>query len=67
MKKFIYILIFLTITGIVYNLTQIDYDNVLGKDSIVGLITVVAGLCAILILSILLVSKKIEEAAKKRR
>lgn len=66
MKVFIYILILVSSSFVIYNLTQIDYANILGEESIVGVITVVAGLCAILVLSILLVSKKIEKTLKKR-
>ena len=50
---------------VVYNLTKLDFDHFLGKDSSVAVIGILAGLCAILMLGILLISKKI--AAKTKR
>jgi uncharacterized membrane protein YuzA (DUF378 family) len=52
---------------VIYNCTQIDYNDLFGKESIVAVITVVAGLCAILILAILLTSKKIQKTIKSKR
>jgi len=66
MKLFVYVLIVLAIILVVYNFTQIDFNDPLGKESIVALITVLAGLCAILLLVILRMSKKIDETLKKK-
>ncbi len=52
---------------IIFNLTQIDYNDPLGDKSTVALITILAGLCTILLLAILRISKKIEAKVKKRR
>ncbi len=65
MKIFIYILMALSLGLVVYNLTKLDFDHLLGKDSSVAVIGILAGLCAILMLGILLISKKI--AAKTKR
>jgi cell division protein FtsX len=65
MKKFIYVLMILSAILVIYNTTQIDYSDPLGKDSIVAIIVVIAGLCAILILAILNTSNKIKEKVKK--
>lgn len=65
MKIFIYILMALSGVLIAYNATQLDFDHLLEGDSSVAVISVLAGLCAILMLVILLVSKKIAAKSKK--
>lgn len=65
MKIFIYILMALSLGLIIYNATLLDFDNLLEGDSSVAAISILAGLCAILMLAILLVSKKIASKAKK--
>ena len=67
MKHFINVLLIVAILLIGFNLTQIDFSNPFGDDSIVAAITVLAGLCAILLLSILKISKKIDDTLKKKR
>ena len=67
MKIFMYLLVLISAVLVVYNLTQINFEDPLGKDSIVALITVVAGLCTILIVAILRISKKIEDTLKKKK
>ena len=64
MKNFIIVLIVLSIGLIIYNFTVIDFSDPFGGDSIVGVITVMAGLCAILLLAILYTSKKIQEKSR---
>lgn len=64
MKNFIIVLIVLSIGLIIYNFTVIDFSDPFGEDSIVGVITVMAGLCAILLLAILYTSKKIQEKSR---
>ena len=58
MKK-IYFFITIAIILFVFNLTKIDFDNLFGKDSKIGLIGALACACTILLLTILYVSKKI--------
>jgi len=67
MKAFTYILSAIAAIFIIFNFTQIDFNAPLGEDSIVAVITVIAGLCAILLLTILRVSKSIEKTVKKKR
>ncbi len=52
---------------IIYNLTLIDFGKPFGKDSIVSAITILAGLCSMLILAILLTSQKIKSTLKESR
>lgn len=67
MKAFTYILSAIAAIFVIFNLTQIDFNAPFGDDSIVAVITVVAGLCAILLLTILRISKSIEKTVKKKR
>lgn len=63
------IIAMLSIIGVVligYNFTKVDLDNPLVGDSSIAIITIVAALCAILLLQILRVSKKIEQKAKQK-
>ncbi len=66
MKTFTYILTVIAILLIGYNVTQINFYAPFEGQSMVALITVFAGLCAIILLAILRVSKKIEQTIKKK-
>ncbi len=65
MKYFIYILIAGAAGLVIYNTTQLDFDHLLEGDSSIAAVSILAGLCAILALSILLVSKRIASKVKK--
>ena len=67
MKGFIYFLMIVTLGLVIYNLTKVNYSDPLNEKSIVALITVIAGCCAILLLAILRTSKRIEETVKKKK
>ncbi|MCO4822872.1 MAG: hypothetical protein KC469_12440, partial [Flavobacteriaceae bacterium] len=62
-----YILTVLAIVLIGYNLTQINLNSPFEGESMIALITIFAGLSAIILLAILRVSKKIEQKSKQRR
>jgi hypothetical protein len=66
MKKNTYILTVIAVLLIGYNLTQINYEAPFEDESMVALITILAGLCAIILLAILRVSKKIEQTIKRK-
>jgi hypothetical protein len=66
MKKITYILTVIAVLLIGYNLTQINYEAPFEDESMVALITILAGLCAIILLAILRVSKKIEQTIKRK-
>ncbi len=63
-KNFSIVLIILALALIAYNVTIIDFKNPLGEDSIIAVIGVVAALCAIVLLLILLASRKIQDKLK---
>jgi len=58
MKK-IYLFITLAILLLIFNLTKVDFGQLFSKDSKIGLIGVLACACAVVLLLILYVSKKI--------
>ena len=64
MKIFIYIIMALALLLLGYNVTKINWTYPLQGDSSVALIGVLACACGILLLIILLLSKKIENKTK---
>ncbi|WP_031426398.1 hypothetical protein [Flavimarina sp. Hel_I_48] len=59
MKIFIYILMALATALLIFNLTKVDYSDPLAGNSEVAIISVLACLCALVLLLILTVSRKI--------
>lgn len=66
MKIFTSILIFIAFALIIFNITLIDYSKPFEGDSLVAIIGVVASLCAVFILLIFKMSKKIEQQLKNQ-
>ncbi|RKE99009.1 hypothetical protein [Ichthyenterobacterium magnum] len=52
---------------IIFNATQIDFKNPFEGESIVALITIFASLCAIILLQILRLSKRVEQQLKNKK
>ncbi len=67
MKIFTWILTVIATGFIVYNATKLNFDALLTGESKIAIITIVAALCAIILLQILRISKKIETLSKKRK
>lgn len=65
MKIFITILTIVAVALIAFNATNLDFNNIFEGDSLTAVITIVAALCAIMLLQILRISKKIESLSKK--
>lgn len=64
MKYFIYILIVIAGALMIYNAIHLDFDNLFGKDSKTALIGVLASACVIMLMSVLLISRKIQQKRK---
>lgn len=64
-KKLTILLIILAILLIAYNVTLINFENPLEGDSIIAIIGIVAALCAIVLLLVFTVSKKIQKKLDK--
>lgn len=67
MKVFIYILYVLASVLLIYNVTVLDFTDLLGKESMVALIGIMACLSVILLLTILILSKKIAKKLKEKK
>lgn len=66
MKIFTYVVSVIAVILVIYNFTKIDFNDPFGNESIIAIITVFAGLCVILLLTILRISKKIEKIQKRK-
>ena len=64
MKILTIILSIIAVALIIYNFTKVDLDTPFEGNSVTAIITILAALCAILLLQILRVSKKIEQKKK---
>ena len=61
MKIFTNILVFVASALVIFNITQLDFNNLFKEDNAVAFIGIAASCCAILILIIFRMSKKIED------
>ena len=66
MKIFTIILSVIAVALIIYNSTKVDFNAPFEGESVIAIITIVAALCAILLLQILRISKKIEQKVKQK-
>jgi uncharacterized integral membrane protein len=67
MKIFKIVLSVIAIVLIIYNLTKIDFNAPFEGESITAFITILASMCALVLLQILRISQKIEKKSKVRR
>ncbi|MBC3758151.1 hypothetical protein H7U19_07035 [Hyunsoonleella sp. SJ7] len=66
MKYVAYVIIVLALGLGIFNATKLDFDALLEGESMVGVITIICSLCAIMLMLILLISRRIEEKTKNR-
>lgn len=66
MKIFIWILTAVAAGLIIFNATKLDFNALFEGESYTAILTIIAGLCAIILLQILRISKKIETLSKQR-
>lgn len=66
MKIFTIILTVIAVALIIFNATMLNFDALFEGKSQAAVITIVAAMCAILLLQILRISKKIEKLSKQR-
>ena len=64
MKKFEKIVLFLTILIIVFNLTQINIFNLLEEENKITIICFILSMCALILILLIRVSKKIKDMNK---
>ena len=61
MKNLEKILLFLTISLVVFNLTQLNVYDLIGDENRIALICFILSLCALILILILMVSKRIKD------
>jgi len=66
MKIFTTILILIAVGLIAFNITLIDFQNPIEGESLIALVGIAAAFCAVFILLIFKMSKKIEEKLKNQ-
>ncbi|SEL25244.1 hypothetical protein SAMN04487910_2161 [Aquimarina amphilecti] len=64
MKYFIYALIVVAISLIIYNATVLDFNDILQGDSKTALISILGSACVVILLMILLISRAIQQKQK---
>ena len=65
MKTFIKIMIFISVIMLFFNISKVDTQDLLNDKSVIALIGIIASLSAIVILLILIISRKIQNKIKK--
>ncbi|MCB0446107.1 MAG: hypothetical protein KDD03_01075 [Gelidibacter sp.] len=65
MKIFTIILSIIALGLIIFNATKVNLDHPFEGESIIAIITIVASLCAVILLQILRISKRIEQLSKR--
>lgn len=65
MKIFTYILFILAIILIVFNVTQLNFEDLFAQDSVIAMVGIIAAFCAIIILLIFRMSKSIVDKLKE--
>ena len=66
MKIFTLALTIIAIGLVVFNATKLNFEALFEGESFTAVITIIAALCAIILLQILRISKKIEKLDKRR-
>jgi uncharacterized integral membrane protein len=66
MKIFTLVLTVIAIVLIIFNATKLNFEALFEGESFTAIITIIVALCAIMLLQILRISKKIEKLDKKR-
>ena len=64
MKIFSYIIIALSVITIIFNATKIDFEKPFEGESTIAIIGTIASFCAILIVTLFRVAKKVVEQTK---
>lgn len=67
MKILSLIISLLALVLVAFNLTKVNFSTPFEGESMAALITILAGLCAILLMLILRISKRIEDKVKQRK
>ena len=66
MRTFTYILSIIALALIAFNVSKLDFDNLFEGESMVAVITIVSGLCAIILLTIIRISRRIDRKLRNK-
>ena len=66
MRAFTYILSIIALALIAFNITKLDFDNLFEDESMIAVITIVSGLCAIILLTIIRISRRIDRKVRNK-
>ncbi|MCC1484368.1 hypothetical protein [Winogradskyella immobilis] len=64
MKVFTLVFSIIAVALIIFNTTKLNFDALLDGESFTAIVTIIAAACAIILLQILRISKKIEKLQK---
>jgi uncharacterized integral membrane protein len=65
--KYVSIIIIIVAAALaIFNFTKVDFSNPFQGESVIALITIAASLCAIVLMLILITSKRIEQKVKNK-
>ena len=67
MKLFTILLSVIAFGLIIFNITKVDFNAPFNGESMIALITIVASICVIIMMSILRISKRIEQKVKQNK
>ena len=67
MKAFTYILSIIALALIAFNITKLNFDNLFEGESMIAVITIVSGLCAIILLTIIRISRRIDKKVRNKK
>lgn len=67
MKIFTIILSVIAVGLIIFNATKLNFDSLFAGESFTAVLTIITALCAIILLQILRISKKIEKLHQQRK
>jgi len=66
MRAFTYVLSIIALALIAFNVSKLDFDNLFEGESMIAVITIVSGLCAIILLTIIRISRRIDKKVRNR-
>mgnify|MGYP000503824244 FL=1 len=66
MRAFTYVLSIIALALIAFNVSKLDFDNLFEGESMIAVITIVSGLCAIILLTIIRISRRIDKKVRNK-
>jgi len=66
MRAFTFVLSIIALALIAFNVSKLDFDNLFEGESMIAVITIVSGLCAIILLTIIRISRRIDKKVRNR-